>query len=54
MTEQQAEQLGKQVAEILNLKKGKDGRYNTTWGTKTDIGLGMVIQRLVNEALQGE
>ncbi len=26
--------IGQQVAELLNLKFGKDGRTKTSWGTK--------------------
>jgi hypothetical protein len=38
--------MGDRIAEILNIKKNKDGRFNTEFGTKTNIGLARTIKRL--------
>ena len=40
---------GELIAETLGLRKGKDGRYKTTWGTKTPLGLYLTVARLVAE-----
>lgn len=39
---------GELIAEVLKLKK-KDGRYLTTWGTKTALGLFRTVERLVKD-----
>ena len=49
LTDTQAEQLGKELVNMLNLKKNKQDRYNTVWGDKTLIGLGHTIHRIVFE-----
>lgn len=49
LTDEEAERLGKALAEILELKKNRDGYYLTAWGTKTDQGLGRTIYRIVQE-----
>ena len=41
--------VGQKVAELLNLKFGKDGRTKTSWGTKSLQGLGACITRIVEE-----
>jgi len=41
------DELGKEIASILHLKKNKNGRYNTMWGDKTAIGLLNVVYRIV-------
>ena len=41
--------IGQQVAELLNIKFGKDGRAKTSWGTKTVEGLGNCIIRIHEE-----
>jgi hypothetical protein len=40
---------GALIREVLGLRKSRDNPtvVNTTWGTKTDIGLFRVMQRLV-------
>ena len=53
MNERRVEQLGRDVAELLDLKtikKGdQKGRYETTWGTKTALGLGYCVLNIVNK-----
>ena len=49
LTDTQAEQIGKEVVNMLNLKKNKQDRYNTSWGDKTLIGLGHTIYSIVFE-----
>lgn len=44
--------LGAGLAELLYLKKDRTtGRYATTYGTKSDEGLGRTVARIVREAL---
>lgn len=57
LAEQQAAQMtiGYKLVEILNLKQVKDNdghfynppRYNTSYGTKTAIGLYLTVQRIM-------
>ncbi len=39
--------LGLNIADLLNLKQNKDGRYFTTSGIKTPLGLYLTIQRVI-------
>lgn len=43
-------EIGESIAEMLELKVGKNGRINTTWGTKTFTGLTRSIERLIRES----
>lgn len=43
-------EVGKQIAELFNLKADKDGRYNTSFGTKTAVGLGRCVERVMHDA----
>lgn len=49
LSEQQARKVGEQIIEMLSLTKNKEGRYNTSWGSKTVEGLGRCAQRIVVE-----
>ncbi len=40
---------GKCIADLLHLKKDKDGRYNTAWGTRTDLGIYRSVSRILKE-----
>lgn len=55
LTEQQETKRGELLAEVLQLRlirSGKDaGRYRTTWGTKTALGLYRTVERII---LDGE
>ena len=42
--------VGQKIAELLGLKVNKLGRMNTSWGTKTILGLGACIVRIVEES----
>ena len=46
---EELEQIGKQIADELLLKKDKDKRYKTLGGTKTDLGLARTICRILEE-----
>lgn len=37
------------LAEVLGLKKSLDGRYDTTWGDKTALGLYLTVVRIIEE-----
>jgi len=41
---------GKELAEMLGLKRKANGRYNTTRGDKTDLGLYLSVERFIQEA----
>lgn len=49
LTEQEEERRGRLIAEALRLKRDKkhENRYRTEWGTKTDLGLFRMMERLV-------
>ena len=37
------------LKEVLQLHKGKDGYYKTTWGNKTDEGLKVTIENILED-----
>ncbi len=41
--------VGKRIADALGLKQDKLGRYYTAWGTKTELGLYRIIDRIMKE-----
>lgn len=45
----QSEKLGIEIVVLFNLRKQKDGKYQTSWGSKTLEGIGNTIFRLVEE-----
>lgn len=45
--------IGQTVADLLYLKFDKNGRTKTSWGTKSIIGLGASITRIVEEETPG-
>jgi len=47
---EKAVKIGQEVAKLLPLKFGKDGRTQTSWGTKSLEGLGRCVERIVYEA----
>ena len=49
LPDSKAQQLGNALIALLHLRL-KDGRVDTTWGTKTPAGLARVVARLVDEA----
>ena len=54
MTEDEKEGIkrGDMIAEVLKLKRDRNtGRFNTTWGDKTSLGLFNTVKRLVEEPL---
>lgn len=58
LTDTQEEQIGKAVVKLLNLKKSKEPgqheRYNTSIGTKTELGLGRVLLGLIKDIEAGD
>lgn len=48
-----ADKIGKELAEIFNLKQNKDGFYQTTWGSKTSVGITRIAARIIQEGLSG-
>jgi len=58
MDEREEARRGKLLAEVLGLKPltkrttdtaADIGRYATTWGTKTDLGLFRTVKRIIEE-----
>jgi len=40
------ENLGMEIVKLFDLKPDKSKRYNTTWGTKTLLGLGRAVHNI--------
>lgn len=53
LNEQQAKNLGLAVVELLSLKLSKSGFYNTSYGSKSLIGLGYTVQTIINQIVKG-
>lgn len=47
---QKSEFIGKEVAELLFIKPDKKGEIKTEFGTKTLLGLGRTIERIIESA----
>lgn len=43
------DRIGQDIAKLLGLEKGDHGRYETTIGSKTDVGLAKTIHRIMIE-----
>jgi len=41
-------EIGHKLAEVLQLKRKKNERYDTLWGDKTDLGLYETIKRIID------
>ena len=41
--------IGCEIANLLNMKFDKSGRTKTAWGSKTIVGIGASILRIVEE-----
>ena len=57
MTEKQEIDAGLAIARILQLRRDPDHpatRWQTTWGTKTNLGLFRTVARLIDEAREGK
>lgn len=50
--DEMAARVGQQIAEVLKLRK-REGRYQTTWGTKTDRGLARMVVRMIGDQIGG-
>ncbi len=44
-------EIGRDIAELLRLKQDENGRYDTAWGTKTDLGIYLYIERIIKKGL---
>jgi hypothetical protein len=51
LSEAEAARRGRLIAEGLNLKRDRDypDRWQTNWGTKTDLGLFRILARLIQD-----
>jgi predicted deacylase len=54
-SEPEKEVIGKKIAEMLYLRKSQEehGRFRTSWGTKTPVGIFETIRRLGDEIEAG-
>lgn len=50
LNDQDAAQVGQGIVELLGLPADENGRYATSWGTKTAVGLARCVQRMILEA----
>lgn len=41
--------IGQEIADMLMLRKTNNGRYETTWGDKTPLGLYLTLKRIIEE-----
>lgn len=48
MTDKQASEIGQAIIEALGLKV-TNGRVATTWGTKTPMGVGYMVEAIIAE-----
>ncbi len=48
-TELHQHRRGQAIAELLGLELKKNGRYDTTWGDKTPLGLYLTVRRFVED-----
>lgn len=46
--------LGKKLAYVLLLNTNEKGRYDTTWGDKTEKGLELTVKRFIEDKLSGD
>lgn len=51
LTEEQQKERGQLIADVLKLRKDPEhkDRYQTTWGTKTALGIFLVVERIIQE-----
>ena len=49
LSEKRQIEIGKRMAEILGIKKKRDGLYHTEWGRKYEIGLLHTIMSLAQK-----
>ena len=54
LTDQELEVIGQKIAEFLHMEKDANGRYPTTWGSKTDRGLAASLIRIIDEKGLGD
>lgn len=43
--------IGEKIIEFFNLKIDEKGRINTSWGTKSKMGIGRSIRRIIEAEL---
>jgi hypothetical protein len=49
LSEEDLDMLGSELAELLGLRKKRNGRYNTAWGDKTPRGLWLTVRNTMRE-----
>ncbi len=52
LTKDQAEFAGQLVADLLNIKPGANGFYDTDYGSKSLAGVGRLIESIIETAKQ--
>ncbi len=54
-TNEEQTEIGKEIAKLFRLKKDRKykGRFQTTWGSKTGIGIFQTILRLADDIANG-
>ena len=55
ITKEEERSIGADIAKVLMLKRKKsNGRYNTIWGDKTEIGLFRTVNSIINQIIPKE
>jgi len=47
-------ECGEKIIRLFGLKKQKDGRIDTAWGTKTPMGVFCTVERIYLEMTKGK
>jgi hypothetical protein len=47
ITDTERERRGRMLAAVLQLRMKPNGRYDTTWGDKTPVGLFVTVERIL-------
>ena len=47
-------EFGKRLIDLLSLRVSEDERVCTSWGTKTALGLGATVRRILEEIEDGD
>lgn len=54
-TDAQLEFIGEEIGRILSIPRERSsGRFKTTWGTKTGLGLIKTIERIIDDVKKGK
>lgn len=52
-TDAEWERIGQNIGVIFNIPKDRSGKFKTTWGTKTGLGLIKTLERILDDIKKG-